>query len=437
MSFNPREAMDQIAGYFGGAEHRLFLLIALASLVFRALCIALLFPGDPLGSSGDAVQYHFFGLSIAQDPEWISKHLGVVPPAYPMYMAVVYKIFGNCPQCALYAQSLLAGLSAGLMYLIGRRLFGVSVGILAALAYMINPSVITFGCMLLREPLILFSFLLTTLLVLDLRQSMTYRRVIWLGVSYTLLIHTDPRFLMYLPFLGLFILVRPKLKEWRWRPAILFASVVILLAVPWVARNYRAYDRLVLIDIRTLGFIQFKQAGEFICEKPPPGVDEIAIAHGQMQPPDSTAVVADPAADSRTPNADPAAAPVGVGERTGRIIKGAKANFIEFWRIYQFSEGYMPMFEKTTPAWSRSHNYGSIVFYTPLFLLGIFGFVSGWRRDRGAALILAIPIVLHTLLHMTQFVNQRYRLPIEMNVTLFAMLALIVLIQSAARRLRS
>jgi len=83
------------------SETQIFFLVLFVVSVFRALTVATLFHGDPLGRGGDAAQYHYFGLSIAEDTHWVSKHLGVVPPLYPLFLAAVYLVAGDCPLCAL------------------------------------------------------------------------------------------------------------------------------------------------------------------------------------------------------------------------------------------------------------------------------------------------------------------------------------------------
>jgi 4-amino-4-deoxy-L-arabinose transferase-like glycosyltransferase len=417
--------------YLARTDRRLFGLIVMFGIVLRVICITAFSPGDPLAISGDAVQYHHFGLSIATDPDWFGKHLGMVPPLYPLFLASVYSITGDCPRCGLYAQSLLAGLCAGMVFLIGRRLAGRAVGLLAAACVLAHPAILVWGCMLLREDLVLLTFLLTLYLALELRHDVSRSKVMLLGLAYSLLIHTDPRFLIYFPLLGLLVLLQRRWHRWRWIPALIFAGTVLILLVPWTVRNYVAYGRFVLIDVRTLGLIQMKDLGEIGYEKPPREVDELALAHGTIK-----AGELKPAASAVTGVREAAGSAPSVESRFARLLRIAPWNFTEFWRICRFREGYNPVLGRIEPKWSRSHNLGSILYFAPLIILSLVGTVLCFQRDRLAAIVLFAPLVVHTFLHMTQFVTQRYRLPIELIMILLSMLALVAIYERIATRRR-
>ena len=414
---NTRQFFHGAINLWGASEKRIFLVIFLMVSIFRAFTIATIFNGDPFAHSGDAAQYHYFALSIAQNPGWVGMHLGVVPPLYPFFIAAVYTVAGECPLCALYAQCLLAGLTAGLIFLMGKRLFGTPVGVLSALFLMVHPSAMTWGGMLIRETLILLTFALTLFATLEIRQGLTNRRVILLGAAYSLLIHTDPRFLFYAPFLALYLFIPRRPGKWGWKPAFLLTFVTILLMVPWTVRNFIAYDEFVLIDTRTLGFIQMKGVEDISYLKPPPEIAEISRLHGAL-----------PAVDPPGPASEETTVKTPVTEMDSRPERGhaldkARENFLEFWRVCRFRDGHSPKF---MPKWSRSHNYGSVLYFAPLLLLTAVGGFLSWRLDRTTTVILLFPLLGHTLLHVvTPFANTRYRLPIELPMILISMYALV------------
>ncbi len=426
---NIRKFLDDVSCLWGASDQRIFLAIFLVVSVFRILTIALLFSGDPLANGGDAVQYHFFGLSIAQDPGWFSKHLGVVPPLYPFFLAGVYKIVGDCPMCALYAQTLLAGLTAGLIFLIGKRVFGTWVGVLSAFFFMVHPSAVTWGGVLIRETLIMFLFTGTLMAALEIRHGSTSRRVILLGVAYGLLILTDTRFLFYAPFLALYLFVPRGGQGWGWNPTFLFGAVIILMLVPWTVRNFIAYDKFVLIDTRTLSFIKGKGADHPDYIKPPQEVSALARRHMNVP------AAGGAEATSKAGPTGPSSLNHHLPDPRPTLFDKVLYNFQEFWRICRFHESNFPVFR---PHWSRSHNWGSILYFIPLLILTVVGGGLYYRRDRMATVVLIFPLLGHTLLHMfAPYSNTRYRMPIEIPMILLAMYALVWLLEWLSKKLGS
>jgi len=281
---------------------------------------------------------------------------------------------------------------------------------------MVHPSAMTWGAMLLRETLILLTFMLTVFTALEIRHGPTTKRVVLLGVAYALLIHTDSRFLFYAPFLALYVLLPRRAGGWGWRPAFLLTLVVLLLTVPWTIRNFIAYHELVLIDTRTLGLIQMKGTNDPGYLRPPPEVAAIMRRHGVV-PADNV--------QSDQPEVGPAATPdTRLPAQVSQIgvLDKASSNFKEFWRICRFKESYEI---KYRPPWSRVPQLRLNSLLRSAAALDCVGSILSYRRDRAATLVLVLPILGHTLLHIfAPFSNTRYRLPIELPMILVSMYAL-------------
>ena len=88
------------------------------------------------------------------------------PPLYPAFVAAIWSVTGNGNlQAIRLAQIVLALLTMGLVYQLGRRAFNVEVGRYAAAVFWLYPSLIFFNYMILTEGL--FTMLLVAFVLLS------------------------------------------------------------------------------------------------------------------------------------------------------------------------------------------------------------------------------------------------------------------------------
>jgi len=80
------------------------------------------------------------------------------PPGYPFLLAALYAVFGSSLLVAKLANVALAAVSTGLVYALGRRLFGARTGLAAAAIFAVLPDAVFLA------PLVLSETLFTTLL---------------------------------------------------------------------------------------------------------------------------------------------------------------------------------------------------------------------------------------------------------------------------------
>ncbi len=111
--------------------------------------------------------YHHWAKNIVAG-DWLgaSKPVFYLGPAYPYFLAVIYSIFGTSALAACLVQVLLSSVSVGLIYYIGRRLFGPVTGLLAGLLAATYAMLIFFSGLILGATLIVFlNLMLLALLV--------------------------------------------------------------------------------------------------------------------------------------------------------------------------------------------------------------------------------------------------------------------------------
>jgi 4-amino-4-deoxy-L-arabinose transferase-like glycosyltransferase len=115
---------------------------------------------------GDEALFHRLALRVAAG-DWLGLEQPVFEraPLYPRFVAAIYALAGPAPEAVRWVQALLAGLSAGWVLLLGRRVFGPTAGLLAGLLAALYGPLIFHGQLLLPETL-LIALLLGGLLLL-------------------------------------------------------------------------------------------------------------------------------------------------------------------------------------------------------------------------------------------------------------------------------
>jgi 4-amino-4-deoxy-L-arabinose transferase-like glycosyltransferase len=320
---------------------------------------------------------------IAMGADWWSQPISPLAPGYEFMLAALFKVFYVNRWLVVLTQAVFGGITAFLLYRIGEKCLQRGVGLLSALWFSIYVHHMHLTSVMVRD--VTVTLLLVYLCYLLVRFSTRARGVVWAALSYAFLVHFDPQFLFFLPFVALYVLLgatRHRLLNAQY--AFLFLATVLVLLVPWTIRNYRVYGEPIPVALEATKYVQpFKNAlGE------------------------------------------------GTDEKTAGQRSGFWSNTVELWRITnvkgdtQTDTGGRT---RTVPAWSLRHNLISIVNYgllLPFFLLGI------WRSVRGrnqTGLVLSAVVVGYYLIRAIYGGSERARLPIEPLIILLAFYAIVEL----------
>jgi len=394
---------------------RIILFIFLLLRVFVALFLT-----DFKHIKDDAVGYHNYSLNILENKEWLTNpdfRGNSRPPVYPLFLALIYLIFGKGNFLAVYlVQSLINALSCYLIYRLSLLIIGAKSAIFALIWSGFYLLYIHFSRLLLRETMIIFLLMIFfNSLFTQLKSLKSTKKNFWiLLISYFLLIHIDSRYLFYLPFIPLIMLIYIPMKQTIKKYSV-FLGLLILLMIPWTIRNYIAYDGLVLINTRTLN-LGGKEKGF---------LDNITfIKYLNKGKIDYTEI-------PRYPNAEIRKAvkagenPLNYNEQELEAIRkdiypdssfiGRKwFHFTQFWEPFDFKLSYRPFPDgRFDGIWSLRHNLTSFVSYgilLPFMLVGVFFMVRNKNRN---IWFLIIPLFIQNLLHVILWANYRYRVPVD------------------------
>lgn len=172
------------------------------------------------------------------------------PPGWPYVLAGIVKVFGPSVLAGEIFQSIGNALTAGVVFLIGRELFGRASGIAAGIAYAVLPSAVEWCATLASEPLYTLLWALATYIWV----SRSPRQLGWFALSGIILgmdaIVRPSALLYWIVPLAYVLLMRREREQFRaWTTAMAVCVACMMLTIsPLIVRNYRVFGTLVIVS---------------------------------------------------------------------------------------------------------------------------------------------------------------------------------------------
>lgn len=169
-------------------------------------------------------------------------------PGFSAYRALIIKASGGVAESRVWTrlvQAILSVLTAGLIYLIGRR-FGPRCGLIALSLSAVYPPFTTANTYLQTEVLFTFLLLMSVYWFVRWSESLSWTEGVAAGVVFGLSLWVRPAMALYAPLAAGVVALRSRPQRTRAFAQAAMIGVVILLAVmPWWVRNLGLYDRFV------------------------------------------------------------------------------------------------------------------------------------------------------------------------------------------------
>ena len=371
----------------------MLVLVFLLALFVRVGVVVELSGNGPL-QMGDARSYDEFALEIASG-DWLARPVSSREPGFPILLAAVYRVFGHNYLAARLTNALLGALTCLLIFYLAERVFGYKVAVLATLWSIPYFHLVQYSVQVLRE--VLITFYLSTLILLFLVAIEKRSRAMLVSccVVYLLLVHTDARYLLFSPFLTVFVFFMWK-RPHRLRSAALFLTVFVIGMIPWQVRNYAAYDKIVLINTRTLVWSPpWKPAGGETA-----GILSQGVKRAELS------------------------------ARQATWLEETSSCFKEFYLVARFRDEVVAGTGEPRLAWSLAHNLASVLQYgvlIPFFAYGLFAIV---RRKVKPAYLFVLVVAVQTGMHALKWGLPRFRVPIEPVLIIVAFYGLMCIIDA-------
>jgi hypothetical protein len=338
-----------------------------------------------------------------------------ITPFYPFVIYLSFKAFGIYYLPLVILNAVFSSSITILIYYIGLYSFNNTVGVLSSAWSILYINYIRWVPNLLKENLVQFLFaLLIMLLLIYLLRNHGYIILTIISIVFTVLIHTDERYIIYYFVLSavLFLTRRITLKH-KVLSFIFLNAIIVALMLPWLIRNYEVYHRPVILSERT-AFITDKLLGykneNYFSQ-------EIQLSVATLD----SIVKGQPIDDMTMYNIIQRGISYGSYPKRFTIAEKMYTDFKELWRPFRFSNMWVSEGFRPEGKWSMSHNLSLILSYgilLPFFLSGIYYSIK--TRNVTWPVMLSI-VLLHTIIHITFILSQnRYRIPIDVIIIVTA-----------------
>lgn len=338
---------------------------------------------------------------------------------YTLYLVFVYSIFGPNPIVARILQAVIVGiLHPYIAYRIGEKIFTKTVGLVAAAITAIYVYFFYYGAALMTEPFYITAILFALYFAIQLAENTDKKRDIQLGlalgISLGVIVVLRQVFLLFLPFLFLWMWIA-RFKRRGGLP--LFSTIVsifvlLLFVLPITYFNYSRFHRFVLLNTNS-GYAFFWG------NNPIYGTKFIPIlptkTYQEMIP-------------QEVRHLDEAALDQELLKRGIQFVTDDPTRYalLSLSRIPPY---FMFWYSSQSSTLSNIARIGSFGVFLPFMLYGLF---LGIKQNRKNLLtspigLLVLFIVVYSGVHILTWTLIRYRLPIDAVLIPFAGLALVEL----------
>ena len=362
---------------------------------------------------------------------------------YTLYLVLTYKVFGISPLVARVIQALVAGsVQTWFIWRIGTRLFGRSVGIIAAFLNAVYIYFFYYAGALITETFYITGILWTIDCALRLASSpvtQKERQVIgwwrWLefGVAIGFTVLLRQVFLLFVPLLFLWVWWNAQDSDsqawkrqihWRAVKGLSLAVLILLLSIlPWTIRNYRAFGTFVLLNTNA-GFAFFWG------NHPIYGTNFIPLLPSEQSYYDLIPVELRRLNEAELDKALLQRGIQFIADDPQRFLLLSMSRAVEFFKFWpSSSSGFISNI-------SRVASFGLSL---PFMLYGLWtGLAWAWQTksafERQGILLLVLFVLSYAMIHLFSWALIRYRLPIDVMLLMFAAFGIEKLLKSYVPR---
>jgi hypothetical protein len=402
------------------------------SLVVRLLYTSLHLWQNGVVVDADAADYAQFAQFIldqgwmVEDISQLNAHSG---PGYPWVMALDLLLFSSMSfPLTIGLQILFNSLTPVVFYHLGRTLqIKKSMMLVFGFWMAIYLQHIRYAPLLTKENLVFCLLPLSVLLLIRLRQQLTWVNIVSWSATYGFLIHIDERYFFFLPVLIIYVFWKKESWQWKSVTALVFSLAVVM--TPWLYRNWVVYERPVILTERVSPFTD-----KLLGYTTPVNPHRVDKPHSYDR---SNLPLYESITDSLQKGLALknrwvkfiATMKRGIRDgnppRTYSRMEARWHEFAELLRPIRFNGGYTANGYRYFPPWKFSSNLIYGIQYGSILLLACLGLILYARYFTLEWWILFALLGLHIFLHsFIGFGLQRYRVPVDFIFFLFATLPL-------------
>ncbi|MFH1861703.1 MAG: glycosyltransferase family 39 protein [bacterium] len=358
---------------------------------------------DSMAAAWDA-EHRFYGIV-----EW-GKPSSYWEPLYPLLTAGLWILFGDHFFFWRLIHVLIGTILVYFVYDIGKRAFrDPRVGFWAALITCFYPHILFYSWFLMAEGLLLFLLAAAFWAYFRLLEEPRWYWALLIGVGFAAFSLTRSFLILFFPVMLVLILLFVRSPK-RWGLAAIAALGFIITFTPWVVRNYRVHDELVILSSRG-GYNLWMRNNPYFIE------DEWK-AMGVAFSPEELAKLEKHdyllGYPPFTPEQDELERNKILTAAGTAFIKANPGFFLKLcWVRFLWTIGYKGI------GLGRVGNFVSLLTYGPVLLGFLFSLLIGWRHLQTMLpfwLVVSYFILFYTLFHE----GLRYRVPVDPYMIILA-----------------
>ena len=339
-------------------------------------------------------------------PPWSSRSGATawMPPVYPFIMAFFFEIFGVFTQKAalalIFFQTVVSTITCYIAYLLGKRVFNVRAGLVAALLLALYPPAIHFAAQKIwSTTLFTFCLLVLALFVIRIKNQPEHRYAIGLGLLIGLTSLIDPIVITSFPFIVVWLYRKSTLKHVIVVKQVAIASILLLITItPWLIRNYLVFGKYV--------FLKSNFGNELYLGNNPyaDGSFSASAVREILESRSAQLLSLDEPSRNRILLGE---AMRFIAENPGRFIRLTVARILHYWTFM------MRPVESTL-------DKAILTIYFGLLVIGVLGIIAADLRVPASQVLLLFILSLPLPYYFTVVGLFRYRLPVEIFIIMFA-----------------
>jgi len=423
----------------GSSAWRWFLLLWVLSAALRVVYVVDIMDAPDISSPILDSNWHRTQAMRIVGGEWLPEAPLWRAPAYPYFLAPLFFLSKGDPTLARLVQAVLAGAVCGLIYLVGRRVFGHTVGVVAGFLAAGYQMFIYFSSELLAVTLEVFVNVLLLLMVLRAEERPTWRSWFVAGCFLGLSAVVRPNVLVFAVFLFLAVKGLRSLRT-NWGRALSLVAGTLVLILPVTAVNLVKGKDTVLIAYQ--GGVNFYIGNSPFADGKTvlvPGMFEQEYSHSlgeyRCQVQMVSEVMAERECGREMKPSERDRFWYGKAFRTILDDPGQFGSLL-FRKLYYFWNAYEVSNNRDIERFVRDHSpwlRGPLPWFGLVAPLGIIGMAASWRRGRRERLLWLF-FLAQMVSVILFFVCARYRLSAVSVLIIFAAYGATWLVGGARKR---
>jgi len=404
-------------------KQNLYPLVIFILALLIGLSFTILFKQSKL--SPDAFEYDKLGWNLANARGYqIEEGIPDVTrePLYPFFLSGIYFLFGHNYLAVRVFQTIINALTCMLIYLIGKKIFGLKSALIASGVCVFYPAFINYTGFIFTETLFTFLLALAVFILLRAQEKKLKGLYILSGILLGLAILCKA-VLIFFPFFISLVLFFTELKN-KVKVHLLWIIIFSLLVIaPWTIRNYKIFHKVIPIRIGT-GFNLW--IGSYLPWEGKNMGGKGGYPEGRVK-----FIETEPLKSLVTGHSDLEVDTI-LRQEAIKNIKKNPAGFIKLslkraWRLWKQAIGQETLNNKS----AFLGNIFAMIHYLFLFF-AIYGIAFTLLNNFKAVIIPLSVILYFTLVYSVGYASPRYHLPALPYLILFASSGLLSVISSWA-----